>query len=201
MLFESPAFDEMVEAFRRLPGVGRRTAERLAMHLLSAPPEEAAKFSESVVRARGRISLCSVCRNLTETDPCVICADERRDHSLVCVVERPGGAIAIEKGGSFRGVYHVLHGVINMLEGIGPDELHLDSFFRRVEEQGVREVIVATNLTAEGEATSMYIARQLTRMGVSVSRIAQGVPTGGGLEYADSLTLSHAIEGRVRIGD
>ena len=199
MLLDAPSVDRLIEAFRRLPGVGKRSAERLALHLLSAPDDEALKLVEAVREARARVGLCSVCRNLTEGDPCRICADDRRDGSLLCVVERPSGAIAIEKGGTYRGRYHVLHGVLNPLDGIGPSELGMDGLARRVEQEGFQEVIVATNATAEGEATALYLARRLAPLGVKVTRIAHGVPMGGGLEYADDATLSHAIQGRTRL--
>lgn len=199
MLLNSPAVEQLIEAFRRLPGVGKRSAERMAMHLLSAPEEESAEFAQAVQVARARIVHCSTCRNLAETDPCSVCADEKRDHSIVCVVEQPTGAIAIEKGGTYNGVYHVLHGVLNPLDGIGPKELELASFFARIQRDGVREIVVATNATAEGEATAMYLARQLAQSDVQVTRIAHGVPMGGGLEYADDVTLSHAMQGRTKI--
>lgn len=196
MLLDSPAVERLVDAFRRLPGVGKRSAERLALHLLSAPEEEARGLSEAIVCARARITMCSRCRNLTEDDPCAVCADERRDGSLLCVVEQPAGAMAIERGGMFRGRYHVLHGVLNPLEGIGPAELCLDRLFDRLDAEHVAEIIVATNATAEGEATALYLSRQLARRDVKVSRIAHGVPMGSGLEFADEATLSHAMEGR-----
>ncbi len=196
MLLDSPAVERLIEAFRRLPGVGKRSAERFALHLLSAPEEDAALLSEAVREARARIAKCSICRNLTEGDPCPICADDRRDHSIICVVERPSGAMAIERGGAYRGLYHVLHGALNPLEGIGPDELELDRLFRRVEDASVTEVIAATNTTAEGEATAMYLLRQIGGDAVKVTRIAHGVPMGGGLEFTDDVTLAHALEGR-----
>ena len=201
MLLNAPTIERLVEALRRLPGVGKRSAERYALHLLSADPAEALVLSEAIREARNRIRLCAICRNLTEEDPCPICADTRRDQSLICVVERPAGAMAIEKGGGYRGVYHVLHGVLNPLEGIGPDELHMDRLLRRVDQNEISEVIVATNATAEGEATSLYLSRVLGQRGIAVSRIAHGVPMGGGLEYADDATLSHALQGRTRLGD
>jgi recombination protein RecR len=201
MLMESPALTSLIDAFRRLPGVGKRSAERLALHLLSAPEAEAMALSAAIREARERVSECSVCGNLTETDPCPVCADERRDRATVCVVERPAGAMAIEKGGGYRGVYHVLHGVLNPLEGIGPSELKIDRLVRRVERGDVTEVIVATNTTAEGEATALYLARLLGQRGISVTRIAHGVPMGGGLEFADDITLSHALQGRTRLSE
>ena len=200
MLLDSPAVERLVESFRRLPGVGKRSAERLALHLLSAPEEDAVRLSDAIRDARERITTCSICRNLTETNPCAICTDTRRDGSLLCVVEQPSGAMAIEKGGVYRGRYHVLHGVLNPLEGVGPTELCLDRLFIRLEGGEVQEVIVATNATAEGEATALYLSRQLGQLGIKASRIAHGVPMGSGLEYADEATLSHAMQGRTPLG-
>jgi recombination protein RecR len=200
MLLDSPTVERLVDAFRRLPGVGKRSAERLVLHLLSAPEDDAHQLSEAIALARAKITTCSECRNLTEVNPCGICSDERRDHSLICVVEQPSGAMAIEKGGSFRGLYHVLHGVLNPLEGVGPSELSLERLYTRLQGGKVAEVIVATNATAEGEATALYLSRQLAQRDVQVSRIAHGVPMGSGLEFADGATLSHAMEGRTPLG-
>jgi len=199
MLFDSPSVERLIEAFRRLPGVGKRSAERLALHVLSAPILESEQLSDAIREARTKVRTCSVCCDLTETDPCDICSDEDRDHSIVCVVERPAGTMAIEKGGSFNGTYHVLHGALSPLEGVGPSELTIDSLLRRVEKGDIKEVIVATNATSEGEATAMYLSRLLARHGIAVSRIAHGVPMGGGLEFSDDMTLSHALQGRTRI--
>lgn len=199
MLVNAPSMEQLVEALRCLPGVGKRSAERLALHLLSAPAEEAERLSEAIKTARARIQTCSICCDLTESDPCAVCASNRRDHGVICVVERPAGTIAIERGGGFHGLYHVLHGALNPLEGVGPEELTVNRLMERVEQGDVREIIVATNATAEGEATALYLGRQLGAKGVAVSRIAHGVPMGGGLEYADDATLSHALEGRVRL--
>jgi recombination protein RecR len=196
MLLDSPTVERLVDAFRRLPGVGKRSAERLVLHLLSAPAEDAYRLSEAIRSARERITTCSICRNLTEDNPCVVCADERRDASVICVVEQPAGAMAIERGGMFRGRYHVLHGVLNPLEGVGPSELCLDRLYARLGGNAVEEVIIATNATAEGEATALYLSRQLAQRGVKASRIAHGVPMGSGLEFADEATLSHAMQGR-----
>lgn len=196
MLLDSPTVERLVDAFRRLPGVGKRSAERLVLHLLSAPADDAYRLSEAIRSARERITTCNICRNLTEDNPCVICADERRDASLICVVEQPAGAMAIERGGMFRGRYHVLHGVLNPLEGVGPSELCLDRLYARLAGNAVEEVIIATNATAEGEATALYLSRQLAQRGVRASRIAHGVPMGSGLEFADEATLSHAMQGR-----
>lgn len=195
----APVVERLIEAFRRLPGVGKRSAERMAIHLLSSPSHDALDLSDALRDARSQIGFCSVCNQLTDRDPCAICTDERRESGLVCVVEQPMAAIAIERGGSFRGRYHVLHGVLSPLEGIGPTELKLDRLFRRVRDGQITEVILATNTTAEGEATALYLARQLSDIGVKVSRIAHGVPMGGGLEFADEATLAHAIQGRTNL--
>lgn len=196
MLLDSPTVERLVEAFRRLPGVGKRSAERLVLHLLSAPPDDAYRLSEAIRSAREQITTCGICRNLTEVNPCAICADEKRDPAIICVVEQPAGAMAIERGGMFRGRYHVLHGVLNPLEGVGPSELCLDRLYARLAGNAVEEVIIATNATAEGEATALYLSRQLAQRGVKASRIAHGVPMGSGLEFADEATLSHAMQGR-----
>jgi recombination protein RecR len=199
MLLNNPSVERLVDAFRRLPGVGKRSAERLALHLLSAPPEEAHFLSEAVRDARARITTCGTCQNLTEQDPCNECSDARRDRHTICVVERPSGAMAIEKGGTYRGLYHVLHGVLSPLEGIGPSELRLERLTHRLDSESITEVILATNTTAEGEATAIYLSRLIASRGIAVSRIAHGVPMGGGLEFADDATLSRAMQGRTRL--
>lgn len=199
MFFTSPSVERLVEAFRRLPGVGKRSAERFALHLLGAPEEEALALSEAIRDARARIKSCSLCCNLTDTDPCAVCSDDRRDRSVICVVERPSGAMALEKGGAYRGLYHVLQGVLNPLEGIGPGELRMDRLFNRLRDGAVREVIIATNATAEGEATALYLAREIGKQNITVTRIAHGVPMGGGLEFTDDATLSHALQGRTKL--
>lgn len=196
MLLNAPSVDRLIEAFRRLPGIGKRTAERLALHLLAAPAEDAEFFVDAIRNARARVGRCTICRNLTESNPCAICSDGRRDQKTICVVEQPVGAMAIEKGGSYRGAYHVLHGVLNPLDGVGPAELDIAGLLKRIKDSDAAEVIVATNATAEGEATAMYLSRQLVPLGVRVTRIAHGVPMGGGLEFADDVTLSHAMDGR-----
>jgi recombination protein RecR len=199
VLFEAPSAERLVAALRKLPGVGKRSAERYALHLLSAPVDEAVELSEAIRQARERIKTCSMCGGLTEVDPCPICADPHRDRSIICVVEQPVGVMAIEKGGSYRGLYHVLHGALSPLDGIGPSELAIGKLIARVETGNVAEVILATNATVEGENTALYLSRQLSRLHVSVSRIAHGVPMGSGLEYADSVTLARALEGRTRL--
>jgi len=199
MLLDAPSVERLLAAFRRLPGVGKRSAERLTLHLLSAPEEEALALSHAIQDARRRVTMCSSCRNLTEQDPCPVCSNEKRDRATLCVVEQPAGAMAIERGGAYRGLYHVLHGVISPLDGIGPDELAVDKLVGRVERGGIDEVIIATNATVEGENTALYLSRRLAPLNVSVTRIAHGVPMGSGLEFADDVTLSHALEGRTKL--
>lgn len=198
MFNHAPAVERLVEAFRRLPGVGKLTAERLALHVLTTNEADALQLSDAIREARSRIGLCSVCCNLSESEPCSVCSDERRDRSTLCVVERPAGAIAVEKGGGYRGLYHVLHGALNPLEGIGPAELRIDRLMTRFGGGDIKEVILATNSTAEGEATALYLSRLIQPLGVTVTRIAHGVPMGSGLEYADQATLALAMQGRTR---
>lgn len=199
MLSESPAMQALTEALQRLPGVGKRSAQRLALHLLGAPEEDARALSDAIRLARERVTTCSICCNLTEDNPCTICADPRRDHSLVCVIERPAGAIAIEKSGAYRGLYHVLHGALNPLDGVGPSQLRIDALMKRLETGEIKEVIIATNATTEGEATALYLSGKIAPLDITVTRIAQGVPMGSGLEFSDDITLTHALQGRMRL--
>jgi recombination protein RecR len=180
----------------KLPGIGEKTAARLAFHILRAPEEDAAALAAAIVDLRAKIRLCSVCWDFTEDDPCAICRDERRDASLVCAVAHPQDVIAIERTGGYRGRYHVLHGVLSPLEGIGPDDLRVAELVKRCSDGNLREVIVATNPSVEGETTAVYLAKLIRPLGLRVSRIATGVPMGGELEYADRLTLARAIDGR-----
>lgn len=184
-----------VLAFSRLPGIGEKTATRLTFFLLNAPEEVARELSGALGELRGRVRFCSVCCNLTEADPCRFCADPRRDDRLVCVVESVPSLLAIERTGEFRGRYHVLHGVLSPLDGVGPEALHLRELVARVG-RGIDEIIVATNPSVEGEATALYIQRLLRPLGVRVTRIASGVAVGSDLEYADQVTLSRALSGR-----
>jgi len=186
----------------RLPGIGEKTATRLAFHILRAPENQARELAQAILEVREKIRLCSVCCNLTEQDPCAICSDARRDSTLICVVAQPTDLIAVERSGQYPGRYHVLHGVLSPLDGIGPDDLRIADLIHRLpggkNEGKVAEVILATSPNVEGEATAMYIARLVKPlgMGVKVSRIASGVPIGGELEYVDQVTLSRALEGR-----
>lgn len=197
MEYFPPALEKMVEQFARLPGIGNKTAQRLAFYVLSLPENEVEEFSEAILRAKRTIALCPVCRNLTEGEGlCPICASGKRDESVVCVVADPKDVIALERAREFRGRYHVLHGVLSPMNHVGPDDLHIKSLVERVAEGGIDEVIMATNPDTEGEATAMYLSRLLKPFGVRVTRLAYGVPVGGHLEYADDATLMRALEGR-----
>ena len=187
----------LIDEFSRLPGIGPKTASRLAFYLLRAPKEQAQSLADALRELRERITFCSICFNITETDPCAVCADEGRNRSVICVVEEPLDVIAIERTRDYHGLYHVLHGTIAPVEGIGPDELRIAELLSRLGGKSpVREVIIATNPNMEGEATAMYIARQMEGKGVRVTRLARGLPMGGDLEYADEVTLSRALTGR-----
>jgi recombination protein RecR len=180
----------------KLPGVGEKTAARLAFHILRAPDADAAALASAITDLRAKIRLCGLCWDFTEDDPCAICRDARRDGSLLCVVAHPQDVLAVERTGGYRGRYHVLHGVLSPLEGIGPDDLRVAELVKRCGRGDVREVIVATNPSVEGETTAIYLAKLLRPLGLRTSRIATGVPMGGELEYADRLTLARAIDGR-----
>jgi len=190
----------LIDEFSRLPGVGPKTAARLTYYLLRTPDEHAMALSEALRDLKANTRYCSICQNITETDPCGVCADDKRDAGLICVVEEPLDVIAIERTGHFMGRYHVLHGAINPMEGIGPDELRIRELMQRVKDGPVREVIIATNVGLEGDATAMYIHRQLKDK-VKLTRLARGLPVGGDLEYADTVTLSGALEGRTEMLD
>jgi recombination protein RecR len=188
---------KLIDEFSRLPGIGPKTASRLTFYLLRAPREQSEALADALRELRERTTFCSVCFNITEADPCAVCADEKRDRSVICVVEEPLDVIAIERTRDYRGLYHVLHGTIAPVEGIGPDELRIAELLSRFDSTPpVREVIIATNPNMEGEATAMYIARQIEGRGVRVTRLARGLPVGGDLEYADEVTLSRALAGR-----
>lgn len=195
-----PAVTEMVAALAKLPGIGPRTAERLALHLVQANPEEVRRLSAALLAARERVQSCSVCGALTETQPCPLCSDERRDASLVCVVERPVDVLLVEKAGSFRGRYHVLGGKLSPLNGVEPEDLRIAALEARVGREPIREVILALATDVEGDATSHYLAERLAARALKVTRLAHGLPAGSGLEFADELTLSRALEGRQPVG-
>lgn len=184
----------LIEEFHKLPGIGPKTAQRLTFHLLRMPDEQARALAEAIVEVKERIGFCSICFNITESDPCWICRGPR-DRSSICVVEEPLDVLALERTGAFKGLYHVLHGAISPMEGIGPEELRIRELLGRLGD-GVGEVIVATNPNLEGEATAMYLGKLLGPLGVTITRLARGLPAGSDLEYADEVTLTRAIEGR-----
>jgi recombination protein RecR len=187
---------KLIEAFERLPGIGPKTAERLTYYLLHAPIEESKALADAAVGMKEKTKICSTCFNIGEENPCSICSDNARDKSIIMVVENPLDVIALEKA-NFKGMYHVLHGVISPLENIGPDELHIRELLPRLKGEIVKEIILATNPTMEGEATAMYIQRLLTPLGLKITRIARGLPVGSDVEYAEETTLSRALEGRI----
>jgi recombination protein RecR len=187
----------LIEQFSRLPGIGPKTSGRLVFYLLRAPEEQAQSLADALRDLRERIKFCSVCFNITEADPCAICTDETRDRSVICVVEEPLDVVAIERTREYHGMYHVLHGTLSPVEGIGPDDLHIADLLPRLNATSpVREIIIATNPNMEGEATAMYIARQLAGRNIQVTHLARGLPVGGDLEYADQVTLGRALAGR-----
>ena len=186
----------LVDELGRLPGIGPKSAQRIAFYLLKAAPEDAKRLARAVVEAKERVSWCRRCFNFAEGELCVYCRDDRRDSSLLCVVEEPRDIVAVERTQEYRGRYHVLLGAISPIEGIGPEQLKIKELLARVNDEGVKEVILATNPNIEGEATAMYLARLLKPLGLRVTRIASGLPVGGDLEYADEVTLGRALEGR-----
>lgn len=183
----------LIESLKKLPGIGAKTAQRLAIHLLHAPKGEAEGLARAILDAREKIFFCSVCGNLTDKDPCDLCRDERRDQSLLCVVEWPRDIIAFERTREFPGVYHVIHGVISPMDGIGPDDLKINELLQRASKESIKEVVIATNPNVEGEATALYLAQLLKPLVSKVTRIAHGLPVGGDLEFADTATLSRSL--------
>jgi recombination protein RecR len=190
---------KLVEQLQRLPGIGAKSAQRLAFHLLKTPREEVDRLAEAMREVKERVTYCSTCSNITDTDPCFYCTASERDRRLICVVEEPENVAGIEKTHGFRGVYHVLMGALSPLHGVGPDDLKIKGLLQRVGAGGVEEVILATNPNVEGEATAIYLAKLLKPLGVRVTRIAMGVPVGSDLEYADEITMGKAMEGRREI--
>jgi recombination protein RecR len=186
----------LIDELNKLPGIGPKSAARLAFYLLKSPKEQTQALAEAIMDMRDRIVFCSICFNITEDDPCHICQDSSRDRTKICVVEEPLDVIAIERTNDFKGLYHVLHGALNYMEGITPQQLKIEELLKRAQAEEVDEVILATNATTEGDATAMLINRQLAKAGVRTTRIARGLPMGGDLEYADEVTLSRALEGR-----
>ncbi len=190
------SLQRLVEELQRLPGIGQKSAQRLAFHILRTPREQADRLADAVREVKERITYCSICNNITDADPCVYCRNDARDRSIICVVEEPQNIGAIEKSRDFKGLYHVLMGVLSPLQGVGPDDLRIKSLLTRLGDGTVAEVILATNPTVDGEATAIYLARLLKPLGVKVTRIAMGVPVGSDLEYTDEVTMHKAMEGR-----
>jgi len=191
-----PPLQNLIDQFKRLPGVGAKSAQRLAFHVLRTPREEAERLCDAIRDVKDRVTYCSACSNFTDIDPCAFCADESRDRRVICVVEEPQNVNVVEKSRGFRGVYHVLLGALSPLQGVGPDDLKIKDLLTRIASGGVEEIILATNPTVEGEATAIYLARLLKPLGLRVTRIATGIPVGSDLEYADELTIGKAMEGR-----
>ena len=190
---------KLIEEFAKLPGIGKRSAERLAFFVLKQSKNQVESFANALISAKENITFCPVCQSLTDKTPCNICSDVKRDKTVICVVENPKDILAMEKTKEFSGLYHVLHGVISPMDGIGPDDIKIKELLMRIEKDNVREIIMATNPTIEGEATAMYISKLFKPLGVKVTRIAHGLPVGGELEYADEITITRALEGRHEI--
>ncbi len=186
----------LIDEFSRLPGIGPKTAQRLTFYLLRGSEQRAKDFGNAVLNLKENIQICSTCSNLAESDPCIICGDNKRDHETIMVVEEPLDIIAFEKTGKFNGVYHVLHGVISPVEGIGPDDLYIKQLLNRLYDGKVKEIVLATNINVEGEATAMYLQKLIDPLSIKITRIARGLPVGSDIEYADEITLSKALEGR-----
>ena len=186
----------LIEELGKLPGIGPKSAARLTYHLLRIPEAEARALAEAIIAVKEKTVLCSSCQNITDSNPCAICGSKERDHSIICVVKEPLDIMALERTGQYKGLYHVLHGVLSPMDGIGPDDLKIKELLQRLKAGSVEEVILATNPNLEGEATAMYLQRLLSPFGVRLTRLARGLPVGGDLEYADEVTLTHALKGR-----
>ncbi len=199
MSFFPPSLENLIDKFASLPGIGRKSAQRLAFYVLSLPDEEAKAFAEGITAAKKSVKCCKICQNFTESEICPICASDRRDRSLICVVSEPRDVMSIERGREYNGTYHVLHGVLSPMNHIGPDDIRIKELLHRAADDDVEEVIMATNPDTEGEATAMYISRLLKPFNIKVTRLAYGVPVGSNLEFADDATLNRAIEGRTEM--
>ena len=192
----SPSMEKLIENVEKLPSIGHKTAQRLAFHMLDIPEEEAKEFTDAILDAKHNLHLCSKCFNISDTDPCFICSNVKRDQGTICVVEDVRDVVAMERTHEYKGVYHVLHGSISPMNGVGPDNIKIKELLTRIMDGGVKEIILATNPRVEGEATSMYISKLVKPLGVKGTRIARGIPSGGDLEYTDEITLAKALEGR-----
>ena len=199
MSYYSPSIEKLIESFEKLPSIGHKTAARLAFHVLEQTPEQTQDFINSIINAKKNLKYCSICYNISDTDPCPICSNEKRDGTKICVVEDVRDIIAMEKTHEYKGKYHVLHGAISPMNGIGPDDIRIKELMARLRSGEVEEIILATNPRVEGEATAMYISKIIKPLGLKVTRIAHGIPVGGDLEYADEITLIKAMEGRVEL--
>ena len=199
MSLYSPSIEKLIESFEKLPSIGHKTAARLAFYMLNCSEEETNEFVSSIINAKKNLKYCSICYNISDTDPCNICGNPKRDKSQICVVEDVRDVVAMEKTHEFKGVYHVLHGSISPMNGVGPDDIKIKELLSRLMSGEVKEVILATNPRVEGEATAMYISKLIKPLGIKVTRIAHGIPVGGDLEYADEITLIKAMEGRVEL--
>lgn len=199
MFYTAESIEQLAEQFSRLPGIGRKTAHRLALYILKMNREEVTTLASALVNVKDKVRYCSVCSNITESDPCPICSSPKRERSFICVVEEPNDVLAIEKTNEFKGLYHVLGGALSPLDGVGPDDLRIKELLRRVSSVATEEVILALNPNVEGEATTLYLSKLLKPLEVKVTRIARGLPVGSDLEFADEATLSRAIEGRVAV--
>lgn len=199
MSLYSPSIEKLIEGFEKLPSIGHKTATRLAFYMLNCSEEETNEFVSSIINAKKNLKYCSKCFNISDTDPCIICANPKRDESIICVVEDVKDIIAMERTHEFKGVYHVLHGSISPMNGIGPDDIKIKELLARLQNGIVKEIILATNPRVEGEATAMYLSKLIKPLGIKVTRIARGIPIGGDLEYTDEITLTQALEGRREI--
>lgn len=199
MSYYAKPIANLIEEFARLPGIGPKTAQRIAFYVISMPKDNVSRFAEALLDARGKIRYCSLCGNLTDEDPCKICSSRERDITTICVVENPRDIVAMERTREYKGLYHVLHGAISPMDNIGPDDIKIKELLGRLKDNIVKEIILATNPNVEGEATAMYISKLLKPFNIKVTRIAHGVPVGGDLEYADEVTLTKALEGRKEI--
>lgn len=199
MSYYSPSIEKLIENFERLPSIGHKTAIRLAFHILNLPQEDIKEFVQAITESRKKLKYCSQCYNISDTEPCPICSNPKRDNSIICVVEDVKDVIAMERTHEFRGLYHVLHGSISPMNGIGPDALKIKELISRLNTETIKEVILATNPRVEGEATAIYLSKLIKPLNIKVTRIAHGIPVGGDLEYTDEITLSKALEGRREI--
>ncbi len=195
----SPSIEKLIESFEKLPSIGHKTAQRLAFYMLDLSKEEIKEFTDSIINAKNNLKFCSKCFNISDTDPCNICSNPKRDESVICVVEEVRDVLAMERTHEYNGVYHVLHGSISPMNGVGPDNIKIKELLTRLMDGKVKEIILATNPRVEGEATAMYISKLVKPLGIKVTRIARGIPIGGDLEYTDEVTLAKSLEGRVEL--